>query len=165
MSRFSPIEGLVTSITPLQSGTTTSYCAFLVYIQTRYQEVYQVVVTSSTYVLNQRPIRRGDTIIAFYDTTAPMPLINPPQYRAVAVVFPERGEYAMFDYFDGNLRNSDNTLVLNLSGTTSMQLPNGQYYLGSPGCRYLLVLYTATTRSIPARTTPHRIVVFCPTET
>lgn len=162
MSHFSPIEGLVTSVTPLQSGNASSYCTLLVYIRTRYQEDYQVLVSSSTFVLDQKPIQQGDTIIAFYDTTAPMPLIYPPQYQAVAVVFPQRGEYAMFDYFDRNLRNSDNSLVLNLSGSTAMQLPNGQYYLGIPGGQYLLVLYSATTRSIPAQTTPHRIVVFCP---
>jgi len=127
-----------------------------------YQETYQVLVSPSTYVLDQKPVRQGDTIIAFYDTQAPMPLIEPPQYRAVAIVFPFSGEYAMFDCFDKNLRNSDNTLVLNLSQTTSMQLPNGQYYSGTPGGQFLLVLYTATTRSIPAQTTPHRIVVFCP---
>ena len=67
----------------------------------------------------------------------------------------------MFDYFERNLINSDNSLVFNLSGSTAMQLPNGQYYLGVPGGQYLLVLYSATTRSIPAQTTPHRIVVFC----
>ncbi len=162
MSRFSPIEGLVTSVTPLQSVNSTSYCTLLVYIQTRYQQTYQVIVSSSTYVLDQKPIRRGDTIIAFYDTTAPMPLIQPPQYQAVAVVFPCNGEYAVFDYFDRNLRNSDNTLILNISQTTSMQLPNGQYYLGVPGGQYLLALYTATTRSVPAQATPHRLIVFCP---
>ena len=161
MSRFSPIEGLVTSVTPHQSGNTYSYCTLLVYIRTRYQEDYQVLVSSSTFVLDQKPIQQGDTIIAFYDTTAPMPLIYQPQYQAVAVVFPQRGEYAMFDYFDRNLRNSDNSLVLNLSGSTAMQLPNGQYYMGVPGGQYLLVLYSATTRSIPAQTTPHRIVIFC----
>ncbi len=161
MTRFSPLEGIVTSVTPLQSGNFTSYCTLLVYIQTMYQETYQVLVSSSTYVLDQKPIRRGDTIIAFYDTTAPMPLMEPPQYQAVAVVFPCKGEYAMLDYFDRNLRNSGNTLVLNLSQNTSMQLPNGQYYLGVPGNQYLLVLYTATTRSIPAQTAPHRLIVFC----
>ena len=161
MSRFSPIEGLVTSITPLHSGNASSYCTLLVYIRTKNQEDYQILVGSSTFVLDQKPIRQGDTIIVFYDTTAPMPLIYPPQYQAVAVVFPEQGEYAVFDYFDRNLRNSDNTLVLNLSGTTAMQLPNGQYFLGVPGGRYLLALYSATTRSIPAQTTPRRIVVFC----
>ena len=161
MSRFSPIEGVVTSITPLQSGNSTSYCTFLVYLQTQYQETYQVLVDYSTYVLDQKPIRRGDTIIVFYDTMAPMPLIYPPQYRAVVIVFPNKNEFAMFDYFDRNLRNSDNTLVLNLSGTTSYQLPNGLYYLGVPGNQYLLVLYSSQTRSIPAQTTPSRIVVFC----
>ena len=161
MSRYSPIEGLVTSITPLQSGNSGSCCTFLIYIQTMYQETYQVIVSPSTYVLDQKPIRQGDTIIAFYDTTAPMPLIYPPQYQAVAVVLPCSGEYAMFDYFDTNLRNSDNTLVLNLSETTSIQLPNGQYYLGTPGDQYMLVLYTTTTRSIPAQTTPQRLIVFC----
>ncbi len=161
MSRVYPNEGLFTSVTPLQSGNTSSYCTLLVYIRTRYQEDYQVLVSSSTFVLDQKPIQQGDTIIAFYDTTAPMPLIYPPQYQAVAVVFPQRGEYAMFDYFDRNLRNSDNSLVLNLSGSTAMQLPNGQYYMGVPGGQYLLVLYSATTRSIPAQTTPHRIVIFC----
>ena len=161
MSRFSPIEGVVTSITPIQNGNCTSYCTFLVYLQTQYQETYQVLVDYSTYVLDQKPISRGDRLIVFYDTTAPMTLIYPPLYRAVAIVFPDKNEYAMFDYFDRNLKNSDNTLVLNLSGTTTYQLPNGQYYLGMPGDQYLLVLYSSTTRSIPAQTTPSRIVVFC----
>ena len=90
MSRFLPIEGVVTSITPLQSGNSTSYCTFLVYLQTQYQETYQVLVDYSTYVLDQKPIRRGDHHYCFYDTMAPMPLIYPPQYRAVVIVFPNK---------------------------------------------------------------------------
>ncbi len=155
MSRFSPIEGTVTSISDFPFGNSASACTLLFSVQTIYGETY------SAYVLDQKPIRRGDTIIVFYDTMAPMPLIYPPQYRAVVIVFPNKNEFAMFDYFDRNLRNSDNTLVLNLSGTTSYQLPNGQYYLGVPGNQYLLVLYSSQTRSIPAQTTPSRIVVFC----
>ncbi len=161
MSRYSPIEGVVTSVTPFQSGNRTYYCTLSVQIQTMYQETYQVLVDSSAYVLDQKPIRRGDSIIAFYDTTAPMPLIYPPQYRAVAVVVRTCMEYAALDYFDQNLRNSDNTLVLTLSGATSLQLPNGQYYSGVPKDQYMLVLYTTTTRSIPAQTTPTRVIVFC----
>lgn len=161
MSRFSPIQGLVTSVTPLQSGNAASCCPLLLSIQTIYQEIYQVLISPNTYVLDQRPIRRGDTIIAFYDTAAPIPLINPPRYQAAAVVFPSSGEYAAFDYFDQNLKNSGNTLALNLSQATSVQFSNGQRYLGAPGGHYLLALYTATTRSIPPQTTPHRLVVFC----
>ena len=160
MSRYSPLQGVVSSITPLQSGNRTC-CTLLLYIQTPYQETYQVLMDSNTYVLDQRPVRRGDTIIAFYDTMAPMPLIYPPQYRAAAVVLPNGGEYATLDYFDRNLRSSDNTLVLNLGGDTAVQTPNGQYYLGVPGGQYMLVLYTSHTKSIPAQTTPNRLIVFC----
>ena len=159
MSRFSPVEGVVTSVTPLQSGNATYYCTLLVYVQG--QETFQLLVDPSTFVLDQRPVRRGDRIIAFYDTTAPMPLIYPPQYRAVALVVTSCKEFAFLDYFDQNLRNSDNTLVLNLSGSAPAQLPNGQYYLGAPGNQYMLVLYATTTRSIPAQTTPVRLIVFC----
>ena len=38
MSRFSPIEGVVTSITPLQSGKTTSYFNILVYLKNQNKE-------------------------------------------------------------------------------------------------------------------------------
>ncbi len=160
MNQFSPIEGVVTSIAPIQNGSRPG-CTLLLYVQTDYQETYQILVDSYTYVLDQKPIRRGDPVIVFYDLTAPAPLIYPPQYRAVAVVIRTCGEFAMLDYFDQNLRNSENTLVLNLSGCTSIQLPNGQYYQGIPGNQYMLVLYTSNTRSIPAQTTPVRVVVFC----
>ena len=159
MSQFSPIEGVVTSVTPLQTGNSSFYCTLLVYVQG--QETFQILLDTSTFVLDQRPIRRGDRIIAFYDITAPMPLIYPPQYRAVALVVAACKEFAMLDYFDRNLRNSDNTLVLNLSGSTPIQMPNGQYYLGVPGNQYMLVVYATTTRSIPAQTTPARLIVFC----
>ena len=159
MSRFSPVEGVVTSVTPLQSGNATYYCTLLVYVQG--QETFQLLVDPSTFVLDQRPVRRGDRIIAFYDTTAPMPLIYPPQYRAVALVVTSCKEFAFLDYFDQNLRNSDNTLVLNLSGYTNIRTQNGQIYPGQLGNQLLLVLYTGTTRSIPAQTSPDLITVFC----
>lgn len=161
MNHYSPIEGVVTSVTPLQSGNRSYYCTLMLYVQTAYQETYQILVDTSTFVLDQKPVRRGDSVIAFYDTAAPAPLIYPPQYRAVAVVVRACKEFAMLDYFDQDLRNSENTLVLNLSQNTILQLPNGQYYLGTPGNQYMLVLYTTNTRSIPAQTTPLRVIVFC----
>lgn len=161
MSRFSPIEGTVTSISDFPFGNAASVCTLLLSVQTIYGETYSVVLNPSTYVLNQAPIRQGDRIIAFYDTLAPMPLIYPPQYQAVVIVKPVRGQYAMLDTFDQNLRNSDNTLVLNLSTRTNIRTQNGQIYPGRLGNQLLLVLYTATTRSIPAQTSPDLITVFC----
>ena len=121
MGRFSPIEGTVTSIADFPFGNSASVCTLLLTVQTIYGETYSVVIDPRTYVLNQAPIRQGDRIIAFYDLLAPMPLIYPPQYQAVVVVKPNRNQYAMLDTFDQNLRNSDNTLVLNLSGYTNIR--------------------------------------------
>ncbi|MCI9635644.1 MAG: hypothetical protein HFG77_04480 [Hungatella sp.] len=160
MNQYSPIEGVVTSIAPLQSGSRPG-CVLLLYVQTDYQETFQILVDTSTYVLDQKPVRRGDPVIVFYDITAPVPLIYPPQYKAVAMLVRACNEFAMLDYFDQNLRNSENTLILNPSGSTTVQLPNGQYYQGTLGNQYMLVLYTTNTRSIPAQTTPVRIIVFC----
>ena len=161
MGRFSPIEGTVTSIADFPFGNSASVCTLLLTVQTIYGETYSVVIDPRTYVLNQAPIRQGDRIIAFYDTLAPMPLIYPPQYQAVVIVKPARNQYAMLDTFDQNLRNSDNSLVLNLSTRTNIRTQNGQIYPGRLGGQLLLVLYSATTRSIPAQTTPDTIVVFC----
>jgi hypothetical protein len=59
--------------------------------------------------------------------------------------------------------NTDATLKLNLmeKGGTEVVMANGQIYYGTPANHYLLVLYSTTTRSIPAMTTPEKIVVFC----
>lgn len=161
MGRFSPIEGTVTSIADFPFGNSASACTLLLTVQTIYGETYSVVMGPSTYVLNQTPIRQGDRIIAFYDLLAPMPLIYPPQYQAVVVVKPNRNQFAMLDTFNQNLRNSDNTLVLNLSNYTNIRTQNGQIYPGQLGGQLLLVLYTTTTRSIPAQTSPDSITVFC----
>ncbi len=162
MSRFIPIEGIVTSVSPIQTGE-TSYnpCSLFLTLRDINQQDFNAILSSSTYVLNQEPILQGQTITVFYDSLAPMPLIYPPQYQAVAVVHSVPGRFAVMDYFNRNLINSDNTLRLNLSGNTLLRLHNGQYYLGIPGNQYLLVLYSSTTRSIPALTTPEEVTVFC----
>jgi len=162
MSRFSPLEGTVTSISNFSiSNNASRGCSLLLTIQSYYGDAYSVILDANTYVLNQVPIRRGDSIIAFYDTMAPMPLIYPPRYNAVVIVKPDTSQYAALDTFDRNLRNSDNTLVLNRSSRTNVRTQNGQTYSGNLGNQLMLVLYSNTTRSIPAQTTPEEIVVFC----
>ena len=165
MSQFSPVEGVVTSVAPMQTTTSDrSACTLMLTVLGRNRETFNVVLASNTYVLDQEPIQRGDIITAFYDTMAPMPLIYPPQYRAVAVVKTRVGQSAMLDYFDRNLLNSDGTLRLNRSGSTDVRLQNGQRFLETLGNQLLLMLYGATTRSIPAQTTPAEIMVFCSAE-
>ncbi len=65
------------------------------------------------------------------------------------------------DYFNRSLVNSDNTLKLNISDSTDIVLENGQMYDGNLANRNLIVIYGNTTRSIPAQTTPKKVIVMC----
>lgn len=163
MSQFIPVTGMVTSIStmPATTGDRSGCTLMFALLLTGTRNTVNFVVSSDTYVLDQATIRRGDTVTAFYDAMAPVPLIYPPQYRAVLLLKNTGSQFAAFDYFDQNLTNSNQTLCLIPSSTTAIHLSNGQTFLGSLGNQYLLALYTATTRSIPAQTTPSRIIVFC----
>ena len=44
----------------------------------------------------------------------------------------------------------------------ALESENGQIFTGRLANQLLLVLYTATTRSLPPQTTPDEVVVFCP---
>ncbi|HWQ75786.1 MAG TPA: hypothetical protein VN441_10755, partial [Syntrophomonas sp.] len=59
------------------------------------------------------------------------------------------------------LESSDGQLRLNLSPYTVIVLTNGQLFSRYPGNRDLIVIYGPSTRSIPAQTTPYRIIVLC----
>lgn len=164
MSLYLSIEGTVTRILPMQTGSGSwSSCTLMITIMTADQGEINLVADSRTFVLNRLPLQSGDQIIAFYDSSAPVPLIYPPQYRPAAIAKTEAGlQYAM-DYFDQNLVNTTESLKLTPSASTSVVLPNGLAYLGVPGNHDLFVVYGASTRSIPAITTPYHVVVFCQT--
>jgi hypothetical protein len=65
------------------------------------------------------------------------------------------------DFFNYQLVSSDGSLRLNISPDTRILLENGQLFNRNPANRYLVVVYSATTRSIPAQTTPSQIIVMC----
>lgn len=166
MSQYTPTTGIITQISQQGTGQAQSGCSLLISLQSEDQGFVNMIVTGSTYVVGCRALSVGDRVTFFYDITAPTTLIYPPQYQAVAAAHRPSGTYAALDYFTtnpytGRLTNSDDTLELNVSNRTRLLLPNGQPFGGSLPGKYLLVLYSATTRSIPAQTTPERIVVFC----
>ncbi len=67
------------------------------------------------------------------------------------------------DYYNKSLVNQDMTLQLNLDSRVDITTTNNQRFMGSPANNDLVVVYSSSTRSIPAQTTPSRIVVLCPT--
>ncbi len=98
----------------------------------------------------------------YYRTDEPVPLIYPPQYRAAVAVPRMSGQMVDVDYYNRSLINQDMTLQLNLDGSVDITTTNNQRFLGSPAGNDLVVVYSSSTRSIPAQTTPSRIVVLCP---
>lgn len=123
--------------------------------------IINFVVMSDTWVIDSRQLRPGLRVAAFYDASLPVPLIFPPQYRAQIITILGRNEQIMLNEFDHNLTARDNSLQLNIAGSTEIETLNGQRVNCSLGNQTLLVYYTVTTRSIPPQTTPRRIVVLC----
>lgn len=152
---YVPVTGTIINIT---QGN--DCCSQMISLRTR-NGIVNFAVVPETLVIDSRQLRRGMEVAAFYDSSLPVPLIFPPQYRAQIVTALGRNEQIALNFFDQNLLAGDRSLQLNLAGNTNIQTVNGQNFTCSPGNQTLLVYYSMTTRSIPPQTTPRRIVVFC----
>ena len=166
MSQYTPTTGTITKIDWQDTDPGQLGCALRFTLNSMDQGLIHIIVDGSTYVADNHPSSVGDQVTFFYSLYAPVPMIYPPQYQAVAAVRTPLGTYASLDVFtqaadSRQLVNSDNTLRLNLSQCTKLILPNGQPFGGALSGKLLLVIYGATTRSIPAQTTPDKIIVFC----
>jgi len=119
------------------------------------------VVEPGTYFVDHEVVSIGDSVTGFYDANAPVPLIFPPQYRAIVMAKNTPTHNVTVDFFNRQLVSSDGNLKLNISLDTQILLENGQLFNRNPANRNLIVVYGATTRSIPAQTTPSQIIVMC----
>lgn len=154
-ANFVPVTGTILSLT---GGT--DCCSQMMSLRIGGQ-IVNFIIGAETQIIDSRRLRQGMQVTAFYDSSLPVPLIFPPQYRAQLVAVTGRNEQVMLNYFDRNLVSADRSLQLNLSGNTRIETLNGQRFTCSPAQRVLLVYYSVTTRSIPPQTTPARIVVLC----
>ena len=117
-------------------------------------------ITPDTYYVTDNELRVGAEITGFYDARAVHILIYPARYEAkvLAVDLPE-GQSIKVDTFDENMLSADRQLKLNISDETKIVLQNGETFRGELKGKNLAVLYTFTTRSIPAQTSPVSITV------
>lgn len=159
---YTPTAGIITAIEYQGDGAFGgSDCTLLLTVQSEDQGLVHILLPPGAYVLNLHPFQVGDRATFFYSLGAPMPLVFPPRYRAVAAAYTPQGVTAVLDVFDGRLLNSEGTAfaeaVLGHSGDASQR----QIFMGNPGNRLILATYSATTRSFPAQTVPEQMVVFC----
>lgn len=161
---FSAVTGSVTAVETedREDGTTVTRIAIA------YGEDAEAVLISDadTFQAAGENAQLGDTVTGYYDATRPMILIYPAQYQLVAVaVNPSEDASITVDRFSGDpLISSDGGLQLNLSGETKILSRDGSDYVGALDGAVLAVYYTITTRSIPAQTSPSKIVVLAEPE-
>lgn len=163
MVNFFSFRGTVTEINDFIVGANGEGegCYTLMAVDNGAGASVNFVVSPSTYFVNQEMVSVGDTITGYYDGDAPVPLIYPPQYRALIVVKDDPYQNIKVDYFNSQLVSRDGQLQLNLSPFTPISLRNGQPFNKSIANRNLIVSYGPTTRSIPAQTTPYWVIVWC----
>lgn len=154
-TNYEPITGIILNI-----AKESDCCSQMMSLSTE-NGIVNFIVGPETIVIDNRQLRAGMRVTAFYDGNLPVPLIFPPQYRAQIVTVLSRNEQVMLNNFDSNFVAVDWSLQLNITGNTVIKTVNGQRFTCSPCNRPVLVYYSITTRSIPPQTTPSKIIVLC----
>lgn len=122
-----------------------------------------VVDQGSNKLLSLDAIKKGMKITVVLDKMAPMTMSLPGQTSgAVGVVILSDMGSIDLSIYNGDLVNLENTLALNIHSTTQIAHEKGlKMIFGAEDLKgaECLVLYTASTRSIPAQTTPEFVVI------
>ena len=116
--------------------------------------------------LSLEDVKEGSLLDVYTGAYTPAPMIMPPQYQAnIIIVLDSEAEEAGFtcaDTFllvDGMLTGAGNTLALNLTEDVEIVDRDGNPTQEELANKDLLVFYGASTRSIPAQTSPTKIVI------
>lgn len=163
MKKFSSFTGVVTQIQDylISSDEESVGCYKLMTLTGNDGSIVNFVINPTTHFLDHVIVAIGDYVTGFYDVNVPVILIYPPQYQAIIIVKDTLYQNVKVDYFNSQLVSSDNQLQLHISSFTPILLQNEQPFTSNIANRNLLVVYGPTTRSIPAQTTPYKIIILC----
>jgi hypothetical protein len=163
MTNFYSFHGTVTIISDFFTGQNGEGdgCNKLISVQNELGAIVNFMVSPTTYFVDHVMVAVGDRVTGYYDGDAPALLIYPPQYQALVMAKDSPYQNVKVDYFNSQLVSSDGRLQLNISPYTRIVLTNGQSFSRTPANRDLIVIYGPATKSIPAQTTPYRIIVLC----
>ncbi|HWO95539.1 MAG TPA: hypothetical protein VNM45_04175 [Bacillus sp. (in: firmicutes)] len=163
MINFKSFRGIVTMISDFAIGQNGEGegCYKLISVENESGALVNFVVSPATYFVDHAMVAPGDRVTGYYDGDAPVILIYPPQYPALIMVKDHPYQNVKVDYFNYQLESSDGRLKLTPSLYTQLILTNGQAFTRNPANRNLIVIYGPVTKSIPAQTTPYRIIVWC----
>lgn len=155
-SYFLPIKGTVEKIHPQKDNLVARIEIKDVNGNPAYFMIKEDTVFDKT---SKSKLKKGDKVIGFVKAKSPMVMIYPPQYPVTVVIEEHKNLTAKADLFDAKGVSQDGTLKIRVDSKTEVVLPSGESYSGTLVNQLLLVYYDVSTRSIPAQTTPKRIVV------
>jgi len=106
-------------------------------------------------------LKDGDKIVAYTFANKPQKLIYPPQFNPeVVIVETKEAGFVEVDYFFENLTNTYDMLKLSIGENTELLNTKGEKVAAKDLVeKNLVVFYTASTKSIPAQTTPSKVIV------
>lgn len=117
--------------------------------------------SGSTKKMEHSAFQKGQQIDAYYDKDKPMLMIYPPQISPELVIVHDDKVFGSVKVgkFDEELRSLDNELNLNVDNKTILENAEGEKIERQDlSGEELIVFYTMATKSIPAQTTPSKIV-------
>lgn len=159
---FASVTGTIVDIVPARMGNRRADgCMSFVTVEDMDGNTVNFVITPATFVVDWETLSSGMTATFWYRTDAPVPLIYPPQYNAVVAAQEQNGRFVDVSFYNASLVNEAQTLQLNIDGSVNIRTTNNQFFQGNPANRNLVVVYTTSTRSIPAQTTPQQVIVLC----
>lgn len=113
-------------------------------------------------------LKIGMSVTVVIDKSAPMTMSLPPMCSGqTAVLINSSDKHIEVAYFDDELVNETNTLKLNISNETMIQNSRGERRVFTEEDvknQDAIVIYTASTRSIPAQTNPEYVLILCKEE-
>jgi len=165
---FAHVSGTVTDIFELGDTLVTN-----VVLETEEGRTYHFILSESTALIKDgeivglNEIAEGQTITAHYDNTMMIPAIYPARINASALVVSSNENqgsvhvdaFTKSEAFDGQLVSADGSLRFEVTEDTVVVDVNNEAYTGSLENKNLAVVFTASTRSIPAMAMNPKVVV------
>lgn len=159
---FAAVSGTIVDMVPTRMGNRRmNGCMIFTTVEDMDGNTVNFIIAPSTFVVDWETLSVGMQCTFWYRTDAPTPLIYPPQYTAAVVAQEKNGRMIDVGYYNTSMVNEGQTLQLSIDGSVDIRTTNNQYFQGNPANHNLVVIYSGSTRSIPAQTTPEEVIVLC----
>lgn len=119
-----------------------------------------IIGTKDGQVMEAKDIKAGDKVMAIYTSHTPMALSYPGQMTPMMIIVQNSENNVKLDKFNEELVSSDGSLKLVINENTKLESYKTKQLITEKDLanKELLVIYGATTRSIPAQTLADGVV-------